>query len=132
MLSWTRWFRTTTPQPEEHPLQWEAKQLEMQLRVELLSLELLRTQVLQLAELKEKLALQEEVRLLESRLNPELQMAPDKVMQRQPWEEPPPQEPTEPDPWTEPPPQEPETPAEALYRSLGLQPEQTSPLASES
>lgn len=106
---------------------WERRNLVMRLQVEELQLELMLVKVEQLKAEKERLALSEEVRLLESRLAP-----PQLVTQPDPWTEPPPQEPTEP-PWTEPPPQEPRpTPAEEIAQRIGLSLPLSSSLGSES
>lgn len=126
LLSWMRWRRRTT---QADPL----AQLTLTVRQEELRLELLLLQVEQLKAEKERLALTEEVRLLEHNLHPPRLVMPEPQPDRV-WETPPPQEPTEPDPWTEPPPQEPrqETPAEAIARLVGLPPQPTLSPASES
>lgn len=122
VLSWMRWRRNRTTQAD--PL----AQLALTVRQEELRLELLLLQVEQLKAEKDRLALTQDVRLLEAQLNPVLQVRP-----AEPWTVPPPQEPTEPDPWTEPPPQEPPPTAfDQISQLIGLSPQPSSSLSSDS
>lgn len=96
------------------------QQLALTLRQEELRLAILLVQVELLKAKKERLALTQDVRLLEQAVHPQLATQPD------PWTEPPPA-PASPDPWTEPPPQEPKqlerTPPEEIDLLLGLRPQ---------
>lgn len=118
-LSWMRWRRNRTTQA--NPL----AQLELMVRTAELQLELALLGVQQLQAEKERLALTLDVHLLERQVHP--QLTPPE------WTEPPPQDPTEPDPWTEPPPQEPPPTAfDQISQLIGLSPQQSSSLSSDS
>lgn len=114
LTSWLSWRRTPTATSPLAVARETLQLEELRLAILLVQVELLKAE-------KERLALTQDVRLLEQATHPLAMAAP----QPDPWTEPPPAPPS-PDPWTEPPPQEPtqleRTPPEEIDLLLGLRP----------